>query len=74
MKKSVIIVLQIISLLLMISNHYLVMVIYYASYLDLYNIWFFGVKVSSLITDICLYITVGIQLTIIVLIIEEVRK
>ena len=66
MKKSIIIVLQIICLLLMVTNHYLT-----ASYLYFPECYFFGVLINALIIDAVLWLLIGLQLTIIVALIED---
>ena len=67
-KKSFIIVLQIITLLLVVSDHFLALVFNYS------QLFFFGVEVSIFIMDVILYITIGLQITIIVLLIEGVKE
>lgn len=68
-RKTYIIVLQIIMLLMIQANHYLVTVFYH----NPLGIWF-GIIVYSVITDVILLATIAIELIIIVLLIEEVKK
>ena len=77
MKKSIIIVLQIITLLLMVSQHFLQayfskVLIINAVPVPLSTVTFwFGYRVTSVIVDVMLYVTIGLQLTVIVLLIEN---
>ena len=70
MKKSIIIILQIITLLLMVSDHFLVTLYYYVSP----SVLLWGYNIGALLVDVVLYITIGLQILIIVLLIEQEVK
>ena len=70
MKKSIIIILQIITLLLMVSDHFLVTLYYYVSS----SVLLWGYNIGALLVDVVLYITIGLQILIIVLLIEQEVK
>ena len=72
LKKSLIAILQIICLIMIVSNHFLPYH-FYAKFLLGIDVHWFGMKVSNLIVDIVLYLTIGFQLLIIVLIIDYKR-
>ena len=65
MRKSIIIVLQIITLLLVVSDHFLALVVNH------FHLYFFGIEISVFIMDVVLYLTIGLQIFIIVVLIED---
>ena len=71
MKKGYIVVLQIITLLLMISNHFIGIIL--RNDFEIYLFWL-GMSVTSFIVDIMLYVTIGLQLFIIFIIIGGKRN
>ena len=64
-RKTIAILLQVIMIVMIFTNHFLVIIFFYAPVAR----WF-GLKVSSLIIDICLIFTLVISLVIIFLLIE----
>ena len=61
--RKLIIILQILTMLLFLTAHYLIGIYYYTEYLYVF-----------LCCDVSLYLAIGLQLLIIVLLLEEVRK
>ena len=69
MKITLIITLQIFTMLIFVSNHFI------GELLSWYPaVWFFGIKMSSLIVDITLYIPIALQVIILILLLKEVDK
>ena len=66
MRKSIIIVLQIICLLLMVTNHVLAVFFQYFPY-----IYVFGILVRNFLIDVIICVTIGLQIFIIVALIED---
>ena len=68
MKRIIILILQIFTMLIFISNHFL------NEMLEWYpTVWFFGIKMSSLLVDITIYIPIILQIVIIILMEKEVN-
>ena len=69
MKRSIILILQILTMLIMVSNHFL------HELLEWFPIvYFFGIQTSSLIVDVTLYIPIILQGIIIYSLAEEEVK
>ena len=56
-------------MLMFVSNHFLCEILEWFP-----TIWFFGIKMSSLIVDITLYVPIILQIVVIILMEKEMHK